>query len=86
MTIADLDLVAVYCDCDLNLVSLTIGEVLAHNIRPLPGTPYFNMDEECGQYTFGDEICIAAGRDPSDGFPGWDVVTAWLKANRHLLK
>lgn len=88
MTVADLDLVTVYCDGDTDLVSLSLGEVLAYDIAHGPNdrTPHFDMIEDGGQTNHETDICLWANLDPDGGFPGWDLVIAYLKTHRHLLR
>lgn len=85
MTVADLDLVTVYCDGDTDLMSLALGCVLAYDVEvACEGTPHVDLTRD---------METAAGRmtDPDydsdeDGHPGTDAVIAYLKANRHLFQ
>ncbi len=85
MTVADLDLVTVYCDGDTDLISLACGEVLACDVDEVAdGTPHFDMYDNGHDHE--RDICLWAGLDPDDGIPGGGPVAAHLKTNRHLLK
>jgi hypothetical protein len=86
MTVAELDLVTVYCDGDTDLISLAVGKVLAYGVGSvIDGTPHFDMarDAEDDIWEF-----IHPGEgytSEDDGYPGTENVIAYLKANRHLL-
>lgn len=81
MTVADLDLVTVYCDGDTDLISLAVGEVLATNVGDvIDGTPHLDLDTDTE-----NEVCRYNNLPEDEGFPGWPEVVRWINANRHRL-